>query len=194
MWEVLLLLRVWAQPGSPPCGLFGAQFSDLSLVWTEEVPALQSLARFNVTGTSISFTGYPSLRLVFEDEDQSFGFEAFSVGFPTYVEEDTEFTLELCVSIPGPLILPSGLYQCHLYFLGSTGLCVQELMESVAIGTTVPFTVLNTAWLPAVIPPGNSASLLIEGQNNSEDTLNIKECQVEILTVPSQLLDLVACE
>ena len=165
----------------------------MSVTWTPAVPSLQSWVSFNITGVSVSYSGLLDPRLVFDFQGSQFWLND-DTGIEPILNTSAGFSFVSGIPIPGPLVMPSGLYQYHIYLWGDSAFCMQEVVGNITIGTTVPFTILDFAWTPEVIKPDSPSSIILKGVNGPEDPLNIKECRLEILTIPSQLLDLVACE
>lgn len=191
---VLLLLEVAAQPGFPPCGLLGEPLANVSVAWSPEVPSLQSWVTFNITGLAVSYEGALDPRVILDAGNSQFWLNQNNSNDCLALTPKNSFSCLFSTFIPGPLILLSGIYQYHMYLWGGTALCMQELVGNIAIGTTLSFTVLDFTWTPAIILSDSTASLLINGQNGPKDQLTLKQCQLEILINPSQLLDKVACE
>jgi len=108
MWVATLLL-LWeaaAQSGFPPCGLLGEPLANVTVTWTPAVPSLQSLVTFNITGVSVSYSGWLEWRVVLTS--QSSQFWSYIWG-DSQLNEGVEFNYVFGYSFYGPLSIPSGL-------------------------------------------------------------------------------------
>lgn len=187
MMSVFLPLVTAAQLSPIPCSVLGEPFANLSMTVTPEVPSLQSWATFTLSGVSLNYSN--SIRM-----EVSFDSTIISSDIPPLlVQQGDSFDYSSGFLLPRASFLMSGQYQYSIDLFGPAGLCMQGLRGEVLIGTTAPFTVLNFNW-SSVVSPDTPVILQIEAINNLQESLNLKECQVEVLIYDSELLDKVACE
>lgn len=194
MWAVFLVLLspTAAQLCAPPCGLFGEPLTGLAATFQPAAPSLQSWTTITVSGVSQTYSNNITTELSLERNNATFGFEQYPSQSVAVIEGE-EFSYLLGVVMPDALIMKSGEYRYHIQVFGLYGPCMQEIWGSVVIGSTVSFSVNEFTWAPAAVVPGQPATLLIEGENDSNESISFTQCQVEILTNLSQNLSLVPC-
>ena len=195
MWWVacLLLLGVAAQPGYPPCGLLGiwANFSGGDV--SPEVPSLTDMISFS-TGCDDTQGNWT---VALEYDDMTVFYPVLNVTY-TLIPNLYVFDATLRTKLPGPNIIPSGIYKYHIYYSyemesasAAFNACFGESTNTVSIGMTLPVTNIDYQWI--YNEKSQPTNLTLTGTNNSLLPLNWVNCDILIVSIDKEL-DPVNCE